>query len=163
MCGNLHPHHHTWKTAEGAEVNTQSTASSDTDREDSDCGQNVSNASEADAHDMDVAGEVEPSPVIHEIEEDHEDEEQQSTKASEQHTEGSCPQFHIGDEDVKPSVCAGAMSMLLDHPDENIRLAAQQAMNAAAAQSAEPGFVSLSSGDLSSDSEWEQFDEWEQV
>lgn len=93
------------------------------------------------------------------------------TEASEPVPEERCEHFHVGEEEVKSSACADALSLLLDHADEAVRIAARQAMSIATKPETptnEPNqevdnFVTLSSGDISSDEEWEQFDEWEKV
>lgn len=79
-------------------------------------------------------------------------------------------------EHLPASVYAGAFSLLLDHPDEIVRNAAQEAMRTASAtKPMEPVelsqeltdetevFISLSPEDVSSDEEWDHVDEWEQV
>lgn len=98
---------------------------------------------------------------------------EESTEASEQVLKEDCEYYHIGEEELKSSACADALALLLDHADEAVRMAAQQAISMAKEPKEEPkqepkqeevdGFVSLSSGDLSSDEDWEQFEEWQQV
>jgi len=72
--------------------------------------------------------------------------------------------FHIDGGEVKPSVCAGALSLLVNHADDAVRKAAREAINATMTsddpchESSEEvdDFAVLSAGDLTSDEEWQQ-------